>query len=174
MNTYRMQLFYISINLEILTILRYDTLKKTIYQLEKQQHGLEHSIIDVDPHERTSLMGDIDQSSTDAVFVPLLDRELKKITIFYASQEKELLEEVEELEELVRQQEEVDLSGRDRYFDDEEDDDEDDEEEEDLPGSPISRASQEGTAPPKRRRRKSTSAVRFPTGLPLLFSDGFI
>jgi phosphate transporter len=106
----------------------------------------------------------IHESSTDSVFVPLLDRELKKVSTFYASQEKELLEEVEELEELVREQEEAGLDGAQRYLDDDDDDDEEDEEDEDTVSPPVSR---EGTVPPKRRRRKSTSAshgVRFPTG----------
>jgi phosphate transporter len=145
---------------------RYDSLKKAIYQLEKQQHGLSHSAIDLESHERTSLMGRIDESATDAVFIPLLDRELKKITAFYTSQETELLEELEELDELVKEQEEAGLAAGDRYLDDDDDDDEDEDDEDEISSSPP--ISREGTVPPKRRRRKSTSAsygVRFPTGL---------
>ncbi|KAJ7183678.1 SPX domain-containing protein [Mycena filopes] len=124
----------------------YDALKKYIYQFERTQHEQAAGYRDIETNERTSL---VDRASTtDAIFVPLLDRELKKICAFYEAQEKEIVEEVAELEELVRQQEEAGLAG-DHYVDgpygDYEDDDEDDDDS-------ISHS------PPRRRRRVSSSA----------------
>ncbi|KDQ58975.1 hypothetical protein JAAARDRAFT_68566 [Jaapia argillacea MUCL 33604] len=103
----------------------YDQLKKTIYQLEKQRSGLDHSFHDLESNERTSLIGP-GAPSTDAIFVPLLDHELKKITLFYESQKAELLRDVDEVEQLVQTQEE---EAQDHYMDDidEDEDDEDDE-----------------------------------------------
>ena len=130
---------------------RYDALKKYIYLLEKRQHGLEH---DLESNERVSLLQDVDQSDNDSIFIPLLDRELSKITTFYDSQQKELLFEISELEKHVQEREEAGLSGGEYYLDDDdEDDDEDDDNDTELQG--ISR---EPTQSPKRTRRKSTSA----------------
>ncbi|KAJ7680049.1 SPX domain-containing protein [Mycena rosella] len=121
----------------------YDTLKKYIYQLEKTQHD-QSAYRDVETNERTSL---VDRgASTDAVFVPLLDRELQKICAFYEAQEKELMAEVAELEELVRHQEEAGMAGNhytDGPYDEEDDDDDDDS---------LSRS-------PQRRRRVSTTSA---------------
>ncbi|KIK60132.1 hypothetical protein GYMLUDRAFT_244566 [Collybiopsis luxurians FD-317 M1] len=121
----------------------YDTLKKYIYQLEKQQQGLSSSYQDLESNERTSLVGRPDDAATDSIFIPLLDKELKKITLFYENQEKELFEELEELEALVQKQDEIGLEG-DHYVDDGEYDDEDDES--------ISRS------PVGQRRRRLSSA----------------
>ncbi|KAJ6578119.1 SPX domain-containing protein [Mycena capillaripes] len=122
----------------------YDALKKYIYQLERTQH--EHSSYrDIETNERTSLVDRV--PTTDAVFMPLLDRELKKICAFYEAQERELKGEVAELEELVRQQEEAGMAGN-HYLDDGPYDDEDDDEDDD---DSLSRS-------PQRRRRVSSSA----------------
>ncbi|KAJ7028274.1 SPX domain-containing protein [Mycena alexandri] len=124
----------------------YDALKKYIYQFERTQHE-QSSYRDIETNERTSL---VDRgSSTDAIFVPLLDRELKKICAFYAAQEKEVVDEVAELEELVRQQEEAGMTG-DHYVDGPYADDDDDDEDDDS----ISQS------PQRRRRRVSSSAQR--------------
>lgn len=130
----------------------YDALKKFIYQLEKQQVQREQILPhgDLEQGEHVSLLGDADSTETDAAFIPLLDRELKKIVFFYEHQSKELFEELEELEEAVRQQEALDATGSGRYADysDEEDEDDDDS---------ISRS-------PSRPRRKSVSRRRHSVG----------
>jgi phosphate transporter len=144
--------------LDFCSLYRYDALKKQIYQLEKQQHGLDRSTYDLESNERTSLMGLAGESSVDAVFIPLLDRELKKVTLFYEQQEKEFLDEVTELEDLVKEQEEAGLAARNLYLDeDDDDDDEDDDEDTQSPTSPSS---------PRRHRPKSSSfsISRLPSG----------
>lgn len=84
---------------------------------------------DIEAGEQSSLLGGHDASETDAAFVPLLDQELRKITLFYELQEKEFFEELEELEEAIKKQEEADITGEGRYEDFEDmDDDEDDDE----------------------------------------------
>ncbi|KAF8885479.1 SPX domain-containing protein, partial [Infundibulicybe gibba] len=127
----------------------YDALKKYIYQLEKHQHGQQQvtSYHDIESNERASLMGR-SGNPTDDVFVPYLDQELKKIVLFYEQQEKELLEEVVELEELVEKQEADGFAAEERYMDDDDDDDDDDDS--------ISRSPDTS----RRRRRKSSSAGR--------------
>lgn len=98
-------------------------------------------------------------SGTDAIFVPLLDRELKKIVNFYEHQEKELLDELSELEESIKLQEEAGLAG-DRYIDDvggvsgdEDDDDEDDDES-------LSRSRDRDPSAQRRRKSSTTSRMR--------------
>ncbi|KAJ7278224.1 SPX domain-containing protein [Mycena rebaudengoi] len=91
-------------------------------------------------------------AGADAVFVPLLDGELQKICAFYEAQVKELTDEIIELEESVRQQEEAGLAGNhylDGPYDDDDDDDDDDES--------VSRS-------PQRRRRSSTRAALSASG----------
>ncbi|TFK24815.1 SPX-domain-containing protein [Coprinopsis marcescibilis] len=128
----------------------YDALKKYIYQLEKQQvQGGHIALRDVEAGESSTLLGQGD-SQTDAAFIPLLDRELKKITFFYETQSKELFDELEELEEAVKQQEELGVSGQERYEDFEDDDDDDDDDS--ISRSPSRHAST--------RQRKSSSAGR--------------
>ncbi|KAF5379679.1 hypothetical protein D9615_005804 [Tricholomella constricta] len=109
----------------------YDALKKHIYQLEKRQHGDNLPYRDLEANEQESpLLGHVARSGTDVLFEPLLNKELRKIERFYETQEKELLEEVADLEELVSKQEESGLDAADRYFDhpdvDEFDEDDDD------------------------------------------------
>ncbi|KAG6888170.1 hypothetical protein C0992_009446 [Termitomyces sp. T32_za158] len=116
----------------------YDSLKTHIYRLEKEQHVESRPYRDIEANEHDFLMG---QTGTDAVFEPLLNKELEKIDLFYHVQEKELLEEVSELEELVQKQEAAGLD--DRYYDDPDEDDEEDDES-------ISRS-------PERRRRQISS-----------------
>ena len=102
----------------------YDSLKKCIYQLEKQQHGHEHlHAYDIESNEQSTLLTEQDATSTDSMFIPLLDRELTKVAIFYEHQEKELIDELEHLEKCILEQEELGLG---RYYDDFTDDDDDD------------------------------------------------
>ncbi|KAJ7596438.1 SPX domain-containing protein [Mycena floridula] len=124
----------------------YDELKKSIYQLEKQQHSMA-PYRDAEANERSALV----QSSSDAIFKPLLDVQLDKIISFYENQEKELLDELDELEEEVRLREEAGLEG-DHYAEDVDDDDDDDD---DSLSQGVSRSN-----PPKRRRRLSSTGFR--------------
>ena len=136
---------------------RYDALKKYIYHLEKQKHEALLQSHDIESAtEQTSLVGHVSQfQDTDAIFKPLLDAELRKISSFYALQESQLLEELSELEGLVTEQDEIGmLAGRfygESQWDEDEDEDEDDWQ--------STERSQDPTTS-KRRRRASTSAVR--------------
>jgi len=150
----------------------YDALKKAVYQLEKQQLGLADStrdLRDLEANEETALMGHVDHASTDALFVPLLDRELRKICMFYETQERELLDEVAQLERLVQQQEEVGPDAGHQYMDaDTEDDDEDDEDEDDFNATspPVSRDHTRSPSrkPSRRHGRSLSSAAGGPSG----------
>jgi phosphate transporter len=86
------------------------------------------------------------RSNTDAVFEPLLDKELKKVCSFYAMQQKELLDDVEELQKEIEEREQEGFT--DRYAD------EDDEEEDD---DSISRSPD---ATLRRKRNQSLSLSR--------------
>ncbi|KAF8824692.1 hypothetical protein HHX47_DHR7000068 [Lentinula edodes] len=127
----------------------YDYLKKYIYQLEKQQQSLTSSYRDLESNERTSLVGRPSDVATDSIFIPLLDKELKKVALFYENQEKELFDELAELEALVQNQDELGLDG-DHYADDDEYDEEDDES--------LSRS------PERHRRRRLSSSVNVNRG----------
>ncbi|KIJ62970.1 hypothetical protein HYDPIDRAFT_182597 [Hydnomerulius pinastri MD-312] len=133
----------------------YDVLKRHIYQLEKQQHSLNRSYTDLEANERTALVDNSDVSTVDSVFIPLLDKELKKITLFYEAQEKELADELAELEELVAEQDAAGLAAGEHYMDDYEDDDDDDDDDDEQIGDHVHF---EDRPAPKRRRRKSSSA----------------
>ncbi|KAG6914255.1 hypothetical protein DXG01_001446 [Tephrocybe rancida] len=105
----------------------YDSLKRHIYQLEKEQYGEGLPYRDLEANEQENLLR---QSGTDAVFEPLLNKDLMKIALFYEFQEKELLDEVMELEEEATKKEEAGLDAAERYLDDpdaDEDDEDDDE-----------------------------------------------
>ncbi|KAH9964729.1 hypothetical protein BGW80DRAFT_1347511, partial [Lactifluus volemus] len=63
--------------------------------------------------EQTSLVDRAAQfQDTDVLFQPLLDAELQKISSFYALQEKQLLLELSELEELVKEQDDLGITER--------------------------------------------------------------
>jgi phosphate transporter len=145
----------------------YDALKKYIYQLEKQQHDLGRSSHDLEANERETLIEQATRTATDSVFVPLLDRELKKIVFFYESQEKELLDAVANLEELVKDQEEAGLAAEHQYLVEGEEDDDDDDDDDDEPAS-LS-LSRDESRPPKRRRRRSSATPRYVAGETILF-----
>lgn len=138
----------------------YDALKKYIYQLEKQQHDQSRSSMDLESGESTLLIPRTStSSSTDSAFVPLLDRELKKIVFFYESQEKESLDAVSELEELAKEQEENGFWENGQYEGSEDDDEDDDE---DDPTHSPSRGGE--TWPSRRRRRRSSVGPRYVAG----------
>lgn len=136
----------------------YDTLKKYIYQLEKQQHKREPiQRQDLESGEYVSLLSEQQPTETDAAFAPLLDLELKKIISFYETQSKELFDELEELEEAVLQQEELGLLGLSRYEDySEGEDDEDDDSISRSPSRAARRSSVNRTLSRQRRATLST------------------
>ncbi|KAI0064930.1 SPX-domain-containing protein [Artomyces pyxidatus] len=141
----------------------YDALKKYIYQLEKQQHDALVQSRDLEAaNERTSLVGGSSSQDTDALFQPLLDAEFRKISSFYSMQESELLEELSELEVLVKEQDDLGLIAGRLYADgewEEDDEDEDDWQSTERSQDPLL-ANGSTANGSKRRRRASTSAGR--------------
>ncbi|KIJ04535.1 hypothetical protein PAXINDRAFT_104137, partial [Paxillus involutus ATCC 200175] len=133
----------------------YDMLKRHIYQLEKEQHRLGSSYTDLEANERTALVEQPDASTVDSTFITLLNQELKKIVSFYEEKEKELLEELAELEELVAEQDVVGLAAEENYMNDDGDEDDDDDDDDEQLGDHVH--FEDGQVP-KRRRRKSSSA----------------
>lgn len=137
----------------------YDSLKKYIYQLEKQQAGREQiRVSDLESNERSSLLHQTDVTNTDILFIPLLDRELHKIISFYEHQEKELLEELDTLEKDVALQDELGLHGEELWENYADEDDEEDDES-------ISRS------PEGRRRSLSFRRKRSSSGRPQSWSS---
>jgi len=140
----------------------YDALKKYIYQLEKQQH--DHETLNHASHrdlEHAALLQGHDVSDTDALFIPLLDRELKKITLFYQSQEKELCEDLTELEKDIQKQEDAGIDGGDRYM--EQSDDEDDDESISILLSPEEWRRHRKISSTARTRRRTSIPTSFPS-----------
>ena len=153
-------------------IFRYDTLKKYVYQLEKEQTHYRDAVHDLEANESTSLIRSSDHVSTDALFIPLLDRELKKICLFYELQEQELFNEVTELERLVQQQEDYGPDVGHQYDHEEYDDDDEEEEEDDfVPRSPEATWSRSPVS--SRRQRSQSDAPRHAaSGMYGQFADG--
>ena len=108
----------------------YDSLKRCIYQLEKQLYARH----DIDPSALVHVISTT--AEADAVFVPLLDRELAKISEFYATQEKDMLNEFQDIETTVKRLEERGI--RHSYYDEEDDEDEEDDDES-ISRSPVGR-----------------------------------
>ncbi|KAI9456787.1 SPX-domain-containing protein [Russula earlei] len=135
----------------------YDALKKYIYHLEKQKHEALVQSHDIESAtERTSLVDNVGPfEDTDALFKPLLDSELQKISSFYTLQEKQFLQELAELEELVKEQDDLGMLAGQFYGDNQWDDDED---EDDDDWQSTERGQDPSTS--KHRRRTSTSAAR--------------
>lgn len=83
----------------------YQHLKKVVYELEREQ------VAALEPHdgslesESQTLLNDGD-SQTDHVFVPYLDKELRKIIDFYCTKEHELTDETHVVQEHMRLAEE--------------------------------------------------------------------
>ncbi|KAL1949912.1 hypothetical protein VTO73DRAFT_8793 [Trametes versicolor] len=144
----------------------YEALKKHVYQLEKQKVGLQESFHDLEANEHSALIGaGADAASTDALFIPLLDRELKKVCLFYETEEQRLSDEVTALQQEIEQHELNGPYAGPQYLDDEDPDDEDDDDF-DL-HSPI----RSGESPARQRRRhsRSLSAGVGPSGSKLKF-----
>ncbi|TBU27768.1 Sodium/sulfate symporter [Dichomitus squalens] len=140
----------------------YEALKKHVYQLEKQKAGLQESYHDLEANERSALIGrDSSGADTDAFFVPLLDRELKKISVFYETEEQRLSDDITALQQEIAQHEENGPYAGHHYVDESgEDDDEDDDFE---LQSPTATLNQDQTqSPSRRRRRHSRSASNAP------------
>ena len=161
MNTSRMlQSWTVMLNLILSFLVSYDSLKKCIYQLEKQQHGHEQLLTyDPESNERSTLLAEQDTISTDAMFIPLLDRELRKIVTFYEHQEKELINDLEDLEKSLLEQEDAGMGLR--YYDDVTDEDDDDDDSLEDSRSPAMRRqslSHQRRNSVSGRRHRSTSA----------------
>ncbi|OSC96955.1 Sodium/sulfate symporter [Trametes coccinea BRFM310] len=138
----------------------YDALKKYVYQLEKQKAGLQESFHDLEANERTSLIGiGADAANTDSLFIPLLDRELKKICLFYETEEQRLSDEVSALQQEIELQEQNGPYAGHQYMDSENDADADEEEDDDDFDihSPI--LSRDRTMSPSRQRRRHSRSV---------------
>ena len=140
----------------------YEALKKHIYHLEKQKAGLQESYHDLEANERTSLMSggpsSVDMANTDAFFIPLLDRELRKICVFYETEEQRLTDDLAALQTDIERQEESGPYAGHHYLDEE--GDEDDEEDDDSQlQSPIATLSRDRTQSPSRRRKRSMSSA---------------
>ncbi|QRV89762.1 transport protein [Ceratobasidium sp. AG-Ba] len=106
----------------------YSALKKQIYTLEAELSTNGQSV-DTERGERSALLGEHSRRATNSAFRPLLDAELSKIVAFYEIQEKELLYDVVELEQLVDKTEEEGINpvnGEDSDDGSDEDEDEDD------------------------------------------------
>lgn len=146
---------------------RYDTLKRHVYQLERQQAGYRDTVHDLEANESSSLMRHHDTAiPTDALFTPLLDRELKKITLFYEAQEKELLDEVYTLSSLVQQQEDFGPDVGHQYENqDGFEDDDDDEDDEDFNPMMMNSELTLSRSPVNRRRRSLSESNGLRGGL---------
>lgn len=108
----------------------------------------------MEANESTSLIsGSQDRLSTDTLFIPLLDRELQKISTFYEMQEAELLKEVESLQNLVQEQEDYGPDVGHQY----EHHDYDDDEEEDEDDFPMDNSEPTWSRSPTNRRNRSLS-----------------
>lgn len=116
----------------------------------------------MEANEQTALVDHTESSGADSLFKPLLDRELEKITLFYEVQEKELMDELAELEQSIAQQDEGGLEAGLNYMDEYEDEDEDEEEDNVIRSDDHAKGS-------RRRQRKSSSVgygTRFAPGSP--------
>ncbi|PIL28341.1 hypothetical protein GSI_09492 [Ganoderma sinense ZZ0214-1] len=151
----------------------YETTKKHIYQLEKQKAGLQESCHDLEADERTSLMtagrSSTDMGNTDAFFLPLLDRGLRKLCLFYETEEQRLTDDLAALQMGIERQEESGPLCGASLLDEEADEDKDKDDEDFQLQSPTATLSRDRTQSPTRRRKGSRSissagakALRFP------------
>ncbi|KAI0648667.1 Sodium/sulfate symporter [Trametes meyenii] len=136
----------------------YEALKKHVYQLEKQKVGLQESFHDLEANEHTSLIGAAgsNAASTDALFIPLLDRELRKVCLFYETEEQRFSDEVSALQQEIEQQEQNGPYAGHQYMDNEEDPDDEDDDDFDLHSPTLSR---DRTQSPSRQRRRHSRSV---------------
>ena len=136
-------------------------MKKHIYQLEKQKVGLQEAYHDLEANERTSLIGSsltgFEVTNTDAFFIPLLDRELRKVSLFYETEEQRLADEVSALQQDIERQEENGPYAGHQYEDDADADDDDEEDDDFDLHSPV--MSRDRTQSPARQRRRHSRSV---------------
>ncbi|CAE7121172.1 unnamed protein product [Rhizoctonia solani] len=131
----------------------YSALKKQIYTLESEL-PIPGRAQDVERGERAALLsGDRNREAANAIFQPLLDTELAKITVFYEVQEKELLYDITELEQLVAKTEEEGINGN-AGIDSDDGSDDDDDEDDMLSNGGM----------PSANRQRSTSQSQAPSG----------
>ncbi|KZT40472.1 SPX-domain-containing protein [Sistotremastrum suecicum HHB10207 ss-3] len=133
----------------------YSALKKQIYQFEKQHTDWTRSGDDLEANQ--PLMG---PASTNEAFTALLDRELTKIKSFYETQEKELLDELEDLSELVIQKETESLASRSYSAPSVDEDDEDDEDEDEPMDLPFDNDLNTPVSPRMKRQVSANSGKR--------------
>ncbi|KAG8690610.1 low-affinity phosphate transporter [Ceratobasidium sp. 423] len=125
----------------------YSALKKQIYTIESEL-PIPGQSQDVERGERAALLGgDQNRRAANGIFQPLLDAELAKIMAFYEIQEKELLYDVAEFEQLVVRTEEEGINGNAGIDSDDGSDDDEDEDD----------ARSNGVAPSAGRRRSGSS-----------------
>nr|VWO95470.1 Ku seventy [Ganoderma boninense] len=98
----------------------------------------------------------LDLGNTDAIFLPLLDRELRKICVFYETEEQRLTEDLATLQTDIERQEESGPDAGLRYLDEEGDEDDDEDEDYQLQ-SPTATLNRDRTQSPARRRKSSRS-----------------
>lgn len=139
----------------ILYVYSYSALKKQIYQFEKQHTDWTRSGDDLEANQ--PLMG---PASTNEAFTALLDRELTKIKSFYETQEKELLDELEDLSELVIQKETESLASRSYSAPSVDEDDEDDEDEDEPMDLPFDNDLNTPVSPRMKRQVSANSGKR--------------
>lgn len=98
----------------------YSNLKKAIYNLEQNlptgDSGQSNVGDDIE-QESTALLG-ASISDSDGTFIPLLDKELRKIVAFYGVKEAELREELSRLRNDLRKTESEDMFEEDEDFSD--------------------------------------------------------
>ncbi|WFD33882.1 low-affinity phosphate transporter [Malassezia cuniculi] len=83
----------------------YQHLKKVVYELEREQVAAQDPNSETLESESRVLLSNGD-SNTDHVFVPQLDRELRKIVDFYCAKERELVDETNVVRDHMRLAEE--------------------------------------------------------------------
>ena len=139
----------------------YDVLKRHIYQLEKEHHRLSCANADLEANERSALVEQPDFSAIDAAFIPILNQQLQKISLFYEEKERELFDDLQTLEDLVAEQDQAGPATWEHYMDDDygDEEDDDDEDDEQISGEHVHFESE---TLPKRRRRKSSSVSFHP------------
>ena len=98
----------------------------------------------------------MNMGDTDAFFLPLLDRELRKICVFYETEEHRLTDDLAALQTDIERQEESGPYAGHRYLDEEGDEDDDEDDDFQLQ-SPTATVSRDRTQSPSRRRKHSRS-----------------
>ncbi|KDN52968.1 SPX-domain-containing protein [Tilletiaria anomala UBC 951] len=113
----------------------YSNLKKSIYNLEKDAVdgqtpagglGTYRDLRDDIENESAALLSGEQRSDTDPIFLPLLDKELRKIVQFYESKEKQIYADVARIEEDLERAENEEMVLESEYDLSDDDDADDD------------------------------------------------